>query len=155
MKTRVLLITTLLLSLTGCASINDYHEPQAGAAATVSGSSTRNGLFDWNSTTVTAIDNKNVGMVWSESSKIKVTPGTHRFTVYTQFNQTFGGGGPFNGFVDVSATVRPNQYYRFVTKVDGASIKAWAVDANGRVSSSIGSNHYEVAPRNIPIIIYN
>ena len=144
---RVLLGCFLSVLLTGCASFNSYTEPKTGSQplATVSGSSYRNGLFDWNTNMVTSVDDKQIGMVWSEDSKINVIPGSHSFVISSQFNRGFGTG-PYSSITELRATLKPGTSYRFTSKPQGASLKVWAEDDHGQRISNIASSNYQYAP---------
>lgn len=152
MKLRLIALPFLAALLVSCAS---YQQPNSANAATVSGSSTRNGFFDWSTTSVYTIDNQLVLSAWSVESKIRVSPGMHRFMVFTQFDRNFFDGGPYEARTDVTATLRPNQHYRFVSKVDGSKVKVWAVNNQGQPLTSVVSSSYMATPRPIviPIIV--
>lgn len=148
MKINYLIALLFSLLLTSCASVNSYHHPKTGSQplATVSGSAYRDGLFTWGNFLVESIDNQSVGMVWSESSKINVIPGTHLFVVTSRFNDGFGSG-PFAAINEVSMTVQAGMQYRFVGKKQGASLLVWGEDSFGRRASAISSSKYGYAPR--------
>ncbi|VVC76519.1 hypothetical protein AQUSIP_18320 [Aquicella siphonis] len=142
--------------LVSCASVNGYQEPRTGtrSLATVSGSSTRSGLFEWSNNIVSSIDNKPVGMVWSENSKINVVPGPHLFVISSTFNRGFGTG-PYDSLTEVRANLQPNASYRFVSSPQGAVLHVWAVDSKGKRISEIGASQYHYAPpAPAPIVYY-
>ncbi|MDX1900718.1 MAG: hypothetical protein SFW66_01780 [Gammaproteobacteria bacterium] len=146
-----------LMSLVGCASVNSYVEPKSGSEplATVSGSSTREGVFDWSSFMVNSIDNKHVGMVWSEKSKINVKPGQHLFVIGSQFNRGLGDG-PYSSLTEVYATLKPGMDYKFIGQPRGAHMRVWAT-ASGQKVSKVGSSLYQLTPQPtiVPVIINN
>jgi len=154
MKFNVLSIL-LALTLTSCASVNSYREPRAGSQplAVVSGSSTRTGLAEWSHSSVTAIDGKPVGMLWSAESKINVVPGTHHFVITTEFNLGWGTG-PYNSLTEVVASLKPGMQYRFVAKPSGASLSVWAEDAKGQRVSAAGTSKYQIESRNTVFITH-
>jgi hypothetical protein len=156
MKIKYLLLILPIL-LIGCSSMNSYQEPTTGSQplATVKGSSTRDGLFVWSNLNVTSIDNKQVGMVWSENSNINVVPGPHLFVISSTFNQGFGSG-PYNSITEVYATLKPGMQYRFVGKPYGASMNVWAEDSRGQRVSGVGSSNYQYSPQpsHISTVIY-
>lgn len=139
MKLKFIGLILFTILLVGCAT---YQQPNTATDATVSGSSVRHGLYDWNTNEVKLIDNQTVGISWSKNSEIHVTPGMHRFMILTKFNQSLFSGGPFEARTDVTVTVSPNQHYRFVSEVDSAQIKVWAVNSQGGVASSVVRNNY-------------
>lgn len=136
--------------LVSCASVNSYHEPQTGSqplATVYTGSSTRAGLFEWRSSVVSSIDNMQIGMVWSDNSKVNVVPGPHLFVINSEFNLGFGSGGPFSSMTEIHATLKPGITYRFVGKANGAHMNVWAVDNRGQRVSEIGSSGYQTSPQ--------
>lgn len=156
MKTK-LLVTFTALFLSGCASVNSYHEPRTGSQplATVSGSSVHNSLFDWSSNLVTSIDDKDVGTVWSENSKINVVPGYHSFVITSVFSRSFNSGS-YGSLTEVKMAVKPSMHYKFVGKASGVIYSAWAVDERGNRVSDIGTSNYHFIPASptvMPIII--
>lgn len=154
MKFKYLALLSFALTLSSCASVNSYQEPQGNQSfATVSGSSSRSGLHVWSNSMVTMIDDKAIGMQWSENSKTKVTPGTHHFVVTTEFNQGWGTG-PYNGLTEVVANLKPGMNYRFVAKAVGASLNVWAEDSKGQRASAVGVSKYQIeSPTYMPIIV--
>jgi len=140
------------LLFAGCASVNSYNEPKSQNVATVSGSSTRTGLATWSNNSVTSIDNKQVGMLWSSDSKVKVAPASHLFVITTEFNLGFGTG-PYLTLTEVEATVKPGMNYRFVSEPHGASLSVWAVDSNGQRVSKVGSSKYQYSPQQATYVV--
>lgn len=158
MKTRMIILSAIAVLLTGCATTNSYQEPNTSTkSATVSGSSVRNGMFDWSDTSIDSIDNKSVNSFWSNTAKVRVQPGMHQFVIATNYNKQFLGNGPFVAMTEVRVNVQPYKNYHFASKVNGTTVSVWAADDLGRQVSSAGSSHSAVAPRSyvVPIIISN
>jgi len=154
MKIKFLAYLLFPLILTGCASVNSYHEPSTTgnqSLATISGSSTRGGVFAWTNTLISAIDNKPVNMLlWSNESKIRVVPGAHLFVVDAGFNRSFSNG-PYSGTVEVRAFLKPGINYRAVCKPENEFVNVWIEDGSGQRVSDIISGKY--AATSIPVVV--
>lgn len=148
-----LLVPAILM--TGCATVERYQEPRAigQPLATVSGSSERSGLFNWRTSMIYAIDNKPIGMVWSENSKINVVPGPHTFVVNTQFSRGFAEG-PYGAVNEINAVLKSGQDYRFVGIPQGSSrVIAYAIDSSGRKVSAVSSSPAQMVQTPPPMIL--
>jgi hypothetical protein len=150
---RVLCLAVIFLFIAGCG--NMYHEPSSNGQpiATVTGSNTRTGLFQWTDAMVKTIDDQSIGPVWSGTSKINILPGSHVFLVTGQFIRGFGDG-PYISYLEVPARIQSGINYHFTIKPTGATVSAWLEDSAGNRVSSVISNSYTLTPRDNIITVY-
>lgn len=158
MRTLFTLLTLVFLS--GCAS-NPYVIDKAEVPdhSTVKGFSQRDGLFTWMSFRIESIDGKTVSYVLKSETdyEIPVTPDTHRFVIFAQFNNSFGGSCPCDTFLELEAAISPNSAYGLKGRVNGASMEVWLENLDaGTVVSEVASANYRSSPvpAYVPIFVY-
>ncbi len=148
-------VSLIPLFLSGCAG---YVEPTSGPLATVSTNTSRNGLFTWSESQITAIDNQQTSHYWGKllgaGTQFNVTPGPHSFVIHTRFNQGFGSG-PYMSTAQVYANTRPNMNYQFISRTNGSNLNVWAIDkATGKKASAVVSAPYFYEPRSTTTVVY-
>lgn len=148
MKFVIKIFTVLgtVLMMSGCAS---YVEPPSSPqTATIQGSVQSKSLVTWNSTDITSIDGKSLGMKWSQSSKFNISPGKHKIIVNASFNRGFGSGGPYYALIQIPFIAKPGTHYIAKSSPKGIKIRAWIENMiNNKRISVIRSQNYQVAPR--------
>ncbi|OGT25802.1 MAG: hypothetical protein A3I77_00035 [Gammaproteobacteria bacterium RIFCSPLOWO2_02_FULL_42_14] len=150
--------------LSGCGSSVNYVQPNQvmSQSTTIQGNEIRHGMLsaNWTYTYVRSIDNRPISYSFftgmSAGYKIRVTPNMpHKFTILSQFNQSMTDGGPYEGFGDITATLKPGQNYVVRSKSNGAKINMWIENMSGKKISQILSVPYNAMPQDETIIVNN
>lgn len=139
------IVCTLLL-LAACVPVtNPYMQPTATAPfATIHGMEKRNLLTSKGKYIyIESIDSKNIGMLWTSGSKIRLTPGHHeikadigyfQFGLFKHDSQTATFNLSFNAIAGESYTLKAT--------IQGEHIFTWIVDSQGRAVSSKAKSTY-------------
>lgn len=117
--------------LAGCANTgNSYHIPQnAVQYATIRGCSDMK-LTAAKHINVSQVDGRDIGLVWSENSKIKLTPGTHIINAYAEFSKGLLGGAVSDTFT-LKFVAQAGQDYIVQGELRGNQIYAWITNNKG------------------------
>jgi hypothetical protein len=159
----VVLLGLNMLALAGCAttdgSSSSFTQSEAADAASIKGRWIRESAFVWEGYSLMAVDDKFVSPAFmdrQENATAKVDAGPRKLAVKVVFNRGFGSSGPAEGFVPLTADLKPSMKYQINGKVTGTAVEAWLEDTatNERVSE-VGRGPFrtqaQAAP--IPIII--
>jgi predicted ribosomally synthesized peptide with SipW-like signal peptide len=156
------LLSLNMLVLAGCATTGGtnsaFTDSEAADAASIKGRWKRESAFVWEGYSLLAIDDKFVTSPLADRQEhvsAKVSPGSRKLAVKVVFNRGLGSG-PLEGFVPVTAELKPSVNYRINGKVTGTAVEAWLEDSatNERVSE-VGRAPFQrhVQAATIPIII--
>jgi hypothetical protein len=160
--TWVALLSLSLFALAGCATTGGassaFTDSAAMDAASIKGRWKRESAFVWEGYSLLAIDDKFVTSPLADRQEhvsAKVSPGSRKLAVKVAFNRGLGSG-PLEGFVPLSAELKPSVSYRINGKVTGTAVEAWLEDSatNERVSE-VGRAPFQrqAQAATIPIII--
>ena len=128
---RKILILSVIAFQTSCAT---YKEPKGNSLtlAIVKGSTYHTNFCNFGSTVLSKVDGQSVGEAWSASSTTKITPGEHKFTLYSNIN---AGCPPMdiNSMIttDLLATLKAGNEYQFISKIEDKKILVTIHDKNG------------------------
>ena len=146
--------------LAGCSSVNRYVPPTSQDVATITGKWLRNSWFDWESYSVTTVDDLYVKMPafnGEHAARVALTPEPHRIVAYSKFNRQFGGGGPFDAYVALAFEPKANGRYRVNGRVRDNLFEIWVEDLDtGERASEVVEVRYRQMPTGttyIPIYI--
>jgi hypothetical protein len=143
---KILILAFLTISLMGCAT-NNYVQPNKSTPgiSTISGYVKRDGLFKSSSAMIEAIDDKPVGLLWSESSKIRITPGKHQLTIHALDNRGAYKRSYYTDLV-LPIMVKPGMHYTIKMGVKGVKAYVWAQDVQGKKVGSVVSEKLQLMP---------
>jgi hypothetical protein len=139
----------LFVSTVGCTTVNTYVPPIPVGAAQLDGASKRNGIFDWDSARIVAIDDKYL----PPAKRVALTPEKHRVLVKATFSRRFADGGPFEAFVPVEFEVQADGRYRLGSMVRDNTIEVWVEESESGVRvSEIFSSVFSTQPT-VPVTV--
>ena len=161
----MLRLTTLLvlLTLAGCASTVTFSSrtsPTSPELATVVGQMDRSeGVFNWRDFVLIAVDDKPVSHGFLSDTRdtvVRVEAGEHRFVVEAGFNTGFGGSGPYEAIVLLTASVEKGKMYRVNGAVRDNLYFVWLEDptTGARVSQEASAPYSMSSSRDTYIPIY-
>lgn len=143
-------LLVICLGLSACAA-NMYVQPRHGAnTATIRGG--RVGFIPYNTAKVETIDDRPIGLTWSESSKVRLAPGKHDIGVLAYFARSLFGNAYTTNLI-VPLNVRPGQNYVVKAIHKRNHITSWVENSQGRVVSARVSEKYQVAPQSSTVIV--
>ena len=156
---KLVTIFSFALLLHGCATTT-YSPPEGGSVAHITGVFERNGLFDWSSYAVRAIDGRflsNPLLGHLAEVRSAVAAGNRRVLVEAKFNRTYGGGGPYQAFIPLQFEFAAGRELRVNGAVRDNVVDAWIEDASSgeKLTGAVSAQFGEVArsPGVVPIII--
>ena len=149
----------VLLTLAGCASTVTFSSRTSPELATVVGQMDRSeGVFNWRDFVLVAVDDKPVSHGFLSDTRdtvVRVEAGEHRFVVEAGFNTGFGGSGPYEAIVLLTASVEKGKTYRVNGAVRDNLYFVWLEDpTTGARVSQEASAPYSMSTRDTYIPIY-
>ena len=148
-------LLVFLVLLSGCASAHRYDQPSGSDIAHLVGKSVREGAFDWEALSVSAVDDRYIrdSFFGNASHRATLTPGPHRVVVRASFNRQLSGAGPFEAYVVVQFDPRPGIQYRLAGEVRDNLYIVWIEDLlSGERVSEVASSSYQSQARISPVV---
>lgn len=164
------LATAAIVLLSACAPQDAYKQPPEDAkAAYLSGFNQTGGALSpqWMYARPHAVDSKFVdygissditdsSLLVDGNVQMRVTPGAHTVTIFSEFNNAFFGQCPCSAYNSVKATFVAGKHYEIRTSVQDATVKNWIIDTDSKAKiSTIGSGNYVMSPREITAFLDN
>jgi len=144
-KFNSLIILSFIL-LTGCATTNPYQEPLANQPYANIHGQDNNNLLSTNISffNVESIDSKNIGLLWSNESNIRLTPGPHEITGHFSFKHInfWENSTSKAASMTFHLNALAGENYTFDAVVQNDKITGWIIDGHGQqVSNKISSSY--------------
>lgn len=147
----LVMLPTLLLS--SCAS-GFYPRPgKQEPAAIIRGTSTQKSLANWLKTKVATIDELDAGVIFSPTQPLRIHPGKHTITIYTEFCRGWFSGGALDALNEVTFTAKANHQYVVKSKAQGNKVFSWVATPQGKIVSEKASTLARYKPNNSVIVV--
>ena len=156
-KLTLILGISILSASCGTIYRNPPKDPQR--TSTLRSKTTRSGLANWAKYVVEAVNDKPVNYAASltiESKEIVIPSGNQNIVLTGNFNQIFGGAGPFIARGDLNMNFKPGMDYQANGRVQGSKLLLWIEDTKTENPvSAVLQIPYQSMPRNYvtPIFI--